>query len=243
MWASLSSRSESLTLRHSAPRPAREAEALQQARPGHCPSLGPSAAGPAGWSRGFSCESASSCSTPVTLADPDSERLLCGLGEVGGAGWPCLPLTLVLSLHSSWGCSCPSACAGTSILKTTARSPSTEAAAVPHLPARPPASGLLRVSRLHSRLTSPLTPPCPSCAGWRGGAFWGQDPSPYLSASRLEPQLFVAPLLIARWDSLSHPERRRPRHPCTGGLGLELPWELCIWDGEKYIQHWGGGFG
>lgn len=40
-------------------------------------------------------------------------------------------LTVTLSLSSSWGCSCPCSYAGASILKTTARCPSTEAAAVP----------------------------------------------------------------------------------------------------------------
>lgn len=156
-----------------------------------------------------------------------------------GTGWPCLPLTLALSLRSSWGCSCPSACAGTSILKTTARSPSTEAPAVSHLPACPQAQGSSGSPWLSSRLTSHLSRLCPSCAGWRWGASWGLDPSPHLSASRLEPQLpsySVAPPLIARQDSLSNPEKMLPRHPCTGRLGLYLPWELCVLDGGKCIK-------
>lgn len=48
-----------------------------------------------------------------------------------GRGQPGLTLTLAFSLDSFWGCSSPYPCAGTSIPKTTARSPSTEAAAVP----------------------------------------------------------------------------------------------------------------
>ena len=131
------------------------------------------------------------------------------LTRTAGCSSGVLPLTVALSFTSSWGCSCPCSYAGMSILKTTARCPSTEAAAVPTSLPVPPTSGFLGVSpRLpRSRPASHLTAktPCPSRAGWKseGGASWGLEPLTFaFLPSALSPSYSVAP----------------PRTPCLAGL-------------------------
>lgn len=161
-----------------------------------------------------------------------------------GPGWPCLPLTVALSPNSSWGCSCPSACAGTSIPKTTARSPSTEAAAAPTSLPVPQPHGFSGSPWLSSRLTSHLPPPHPSCAGWKQGAFWGLDPCPYLFASRLEPRVLCGSSAY-RQGSLSNPEKTLPAaslHRRTGFLPA-LGAVYIGWQSVLKIEGRGGGGG
>lgn len=161
-----------------------------------------------------------------------------------GPGWPCLPLTLALSPNSSWGCSCPSACAGTSIPKTTARSPSTEADAAPTSLPVPQPHGFSGSPWLSSRLTSHLPPPHPSCAGWKQGLSGAWTPLPTFLPPDLSPGCSVDPLLTAR-VLLAIQRKRSPQRPCTGGLGFipALGAVYIGWQSVLKIEGRGGGGG